>query len=171
MNLNTATRGFRCHGLFMCVCVCYCLCLFVQRLRVNQWCSSAKNWRKLSIFNVRWCDIVFAWPCCWCACVCLTVCVCLYSVCASTSDVRAPKTEVNFRFSMFGGVILFLLDLVVDVCVCLTVCVCLYSVCASTTEVKNSSFVLWFELLCVQGFCVESCLCVKLCVCVKADAL
>ena len=48
------------------------------------------------------------------------------------------------------------------VCVCITVCVCLYSVCASTTDV--AFLALWFELLCVQGFCVESCQCVKLCV-------
>ena len=85
-------------------------------------------------------------------------------VCASTTDVRAAKTEVNLRFSTFGCnpfarndvrsaktevklrfstfdcVIVFLCELVY-VCVCITVCVCLYNVCASTTEVKISSSV------------------------------
>ena len=66
-------------------------------------------------------------------CVWFTACVCLYSVCASTPDVRAAKTEVKKWFSMFGCVILFLCELVyvrarVCVCVLLSLFVCTVSV-------------------------------------------
>ena len=50
-----------------------------------------------------------------------------------------------------------------DVCVLLSVFVCAASARQPLRpEVKFPA--LWFELLCAQGFCVESCLCVKLCV-------
>ena len=58
-----------------------------------------------------------------CVRVCITVCVCLYSVCASTSDVRAAKAEVKLRFSRFGCVILFLFELVY---VCVYYCLRLF---------------------------------------------
>ena len=62
-------------------------------------------------------------------CVCITVCVCLYRVCAITTDVGAPKTEVKLRFSMAGCVILVLCELVyVCVCVLLSASVCTASV-------------------------------------------
>ena len=54
--------------------------------------------------------------------VCVIYCLCFFfCVCASTSDVRAAKTEVNFRSSVFGCVILFLCELVY---VCVIYCLC-----------------------------------------------
>ena len=111
-------------SLCVCVRITVCVCFY------SVWCSSAKSWGKIAMFNVRLCDIVFVWAC---LCVCSTVCVCLYSVCASTSDVRAPKTEVKLRCSMFGCVILFLCELVY-VCVCVSVYCCLRFVCTASAR-------------------------------------
>ena len=173
-----------CVSVFICVCVFYmvllAVSLFVQRLCVNHWCASGKNWGKKlwfsmfgclplflcelvyvcvyvllsvsvctasvrqplfdrqklrlknAIFNVRLCGIVFV-RACLCVCVCFTLyyylSLCLYSVCVSTIDVRAAKTEVkkcDFQCSVVWccfGVSLFM-------CVCITVYVCLCRVCA-----------------------------------------
>ena len=79
------------------------------------------------------CDIVVVWACL-CVCVWFTVCVGLYSVCASTSDVGAPKTEVKLRCSVVWYC--FCVSLLMCVCVLLSVSVC----CVSTTAVPCTFF-------------------------------
>ena len=114
-------------------------------------------------------------------CVCITVCVCVCNVCASTSDVRAPKTEVNLRFSMFGCVTLFLceLDELVYVCrsqgqrlpqhtcVCVLSVVCVFFLCACVCVCLMCVCVLSvcpvFKIMCV---CVSEYTCLSLRVCV-----
>ena len=100
----------------------------------TKWGAIGKNWGKLAIFNVpsqpfrtKRCSVV--WYCCCVSlsmCVWFTVCVCLYSVCASTSDVRAPKTEVKLRCSMFSCVYCFCVSLFMCVCACVCVCVTVF---------------------------------------------
>ena len=136
----------------MCVCVCvyYCLCLFVQRLCVNHWCSSGKNWGKIAMFNVRLCDIV-------CVCVCelvcayITVCVCLYSICASTTEVKFPA--LWFELFVCKRFLCWILSVCVCVCLCVCVCVC---VCLCLCVCVYLCF-------CVSVFVYVMCACICVC--------
>ena len=124
---------FGCLILFLCelvyVCVYVLLSVSVCTASVRQPLFDRQKLRlKNAIFNVRLCGIVFV-RACLCVCVCFTLyyylSLCLYSVCASTIDVRAAKTEVkkcDFQCSVVWccfGVSLFM-------CVCVIYCLCLF---------------------------------------------
>ena len=156
-----------CVSLFMCVfyIVLLSVSLFVQRMCVNHWCASGKNWGKKLRFSMFGCLILFLCGLVY-VCVWFTVWVCLYSVCASTTDVRAAKNWGKLlRFSMFGYMILFLCELVY-VCVyvlILSVSV-LYSVCAWTTHAPAAKTEV--KLRCSRFGCVILFLCELMYVCV-----
>ena len=97
-------------------------------------------------------------------CVWFIFCVYLYSVFISMSNVRATKIEVNFRFSLFGCVILFCEPNYV--CVRFIVYFWLYSVCASTDvralkiEIKLWSSMFGCVILLVY-ICIIVCVCCR----------
>ena len=163
---------FGCVILFLCelvyVCVYYCLCLFVQRLSVNHWCSSRKNWGKncdvqCSVVWYSFCVSLFM-------CVSVYYCLCLFvqrlSVnhwCSSRKnwgkdcDVQCSVVWFCFCVSLF----MFCL---VCVCVCVHLCllpgvfVGLY-LSASVYGCLGVIFCLWQPVPCtffLSYICLES---------------
>ena len=149
------------------MCVCVLLSVFVCTASVRQppMFERQKNSGKIAMFNVRLCDIVFVWAC-------LCVCVLLLSVSVCTASVRQPlvraaKTEVKLRLSMFGCVILFLCELL-WACLCVYYCLCLFVQRLCVNHRCSSAKKTQVKLRCSMFGCVILFLCelVYVCVCV-----
>ena len=121
---------FGCVILFLCelvyVCVIYCLCLFVQRLCVNHWCSSHKNWGKKNRFSMFGCVILFL---CELVYVCVIYCLCLFvqRLCVNqwcSSRKNWGKKKLIFKVRLCDIVFVWACLCVCDAHYCL--CVCLY---------------------------------------------